>query len=69
MGTAIGLSITTIVFDRVRRNQSVELGVVIDAVGSNAPPEAQLKAYRAAQWTVLGLGLFCEFFWYLEVEG
>ncbi|KAJ3490675.1 hypothetical protein NLI96_g1242 [Meripilus lineatus] len=58
LGTAIGLSITTIVFDRVRRNQSVELGVVIDAVGSNAPPEAQLKAYRAAQWTVLGLGLF-----------
>lgn len=58
LGTAIGLSITTIVFDRVRRDQSLKLGVVIDALGTNAPLAAQLDAYKAAQWTVCGLGFF-----------
>ena len=36
----------------------MSLGVVIDSQGLNAPPEAQLKAYRAAQWTVMGFGVF-----------
>ncbi|CAL1712621.1 unnamed protein product [Somion occarium] len=56
LGTAFGLSITTIVFDRVRARESLIYGVVIDSEGSNAPREAQLHAYQAAQWTVLGFG-------------
>ncbi|KAI0789690.1 efflux transporter [Abortiporus biennis] len=58
LGTSLGLSITTIVFDRVRAQESAKMGVIIDVTGSNAPLPAQLHAYRAAQWTVLGLGAF-----------
>lgn len=57
LGTAFGLSITTIVFDRVRASESTKMGVTVDSQGLNAPLPAQLHAYRAAQWTVLGFGV------------
>lgn len=60
LGTSFGLAITTIVFDRVRAEESSKLGIIIDSQGLNAPPGAQLKAYRAAQWTVMGFGVFGE---------
>ncbi|THH29106.1 hypothetical protein EUX98_g5070 [Antrodiella citrinella] len=58
LGQAFGLSITTIVFDRVRASQSAALGVTIDKTGLNAPRPAQLKAYRATSWTIVGFALF-----------
>ncbi|KAH9172954.1 efflux transporter [Lactarius sanguifluus] len=57
MGTAIGVSVSTIVFDGVLRAQSSRLGVAVDAHGDNAPLSAQLKAYKAAMWTGCSFGL------------
>ncbi|TCD70857.1 hypothetical protein EIP91_001165 [Steccherinum ochraceum] len=58
LGQAFGLAITTIVFDRVRATQSAKLGVTIDRDGLDAPLPAQLKAYRATSWTIVGFTLF-----------
>ncbi|THH29111.1 hypothetical protein EUX98_g5075 [Antrodiella citrinella] len=58
LGQAFGLAITNIVFDRVRATKSAEMGVIIDRVGLNAPRPAQLKAYRAAAWTIAGFAFF-----------
>ncbi|KAK7677746.1 hypothetical protein QCA50_019298 [Cerrena zonata] len=69
LGTSFGLAITTIVFDRVRAEQSLKLGVVIDSHGSNAPPDAQLKAYRAAQWTVMGFGVLASILGVIFLRG
>ncbi|KAH9004480.1 efflux transporter [Lactarius hatsudake] len=57
MGTAIGVSVSTIVFDGVLGAQSSRLGVALDAHGDNAPLVAQLKAYKAAMWTGCSFGL------------
>ncbi|KAF8731224.1 hypothetical protein AX14_005036 [Amanita brunnescens Koide BX004] len=50
IGTAIGVIVSTIVFNRVIAQDSRKLGVIVDANQDNAPPSAQLKAYQAAQW-------------------
>lgn len=60
LGTALGLAVTTIVYDRVLATQSSLLGVTIDTSGSNAPRPAQLKAYKAAEWTAFGFGILGE---------
>ncbi|KAH9031335.1 efflux transporter [Lactarius pseudohatsudake] len=57
MGTAIGVSVSTIVFNGVLRAQSSRLDVTLDAHGDNAPPSAQLQAYKAAMWTGCSFGL------------
>ncbi|EIM85299.1 efflux transporter [Stereum hirsutum FP-91666 SS1] len=57
LGTALGLAVTTIVYDRVLATQSSLLGVTIDTSGTNAPKPAQLKAYQAAEWTAFGFGI------------
>ncbi|KAF8331579.1 major facilitator superfamily domain-containing protein [Amanita rubescens] len=54
LGSAIGLTVTTIIFNRVLARDSRKLGVILDANQENAPRSAQLKAYQAAQW-----GGFC----------
>ncbi|KAI0060675.1 efflux transporter [Artomyces pyxidatus] len=59
VGTAIGLSVSTIVFNSVLKSQSARLGVQVDKAGDNAPEHAQLKAYHAAQWTGVAFGIFC----------
>jgi len=51
IGTAFGLTVTTIVFNSVIDTQSAKLGVVVNSSQTNAPQSAQLDAYRAAQWT------------------
>ncbi|KAI9456605.1 major facilitator superfamily domain-containing protein [Boletus coccyginus] len=50
IGTAFGLTITTLVFDNVVETQSAKLGVTVDSTGTNAPKSAQLQGYRSAQW-------------------
>ncbi|KZT22386.1 efflux transporter [Neolentinus lepideus HHB14362 ss-1] len=57
LGTAFGLSISTIVYDKVLEHQSALMGVVTSADGTNAPRHAQLKAYQSAQWTCFAFGM------------
>ncbi|KAI9433576.1 putative efflux transporter [Lactarius indigo] len=59
LGSSIGVSVSTIVFNSVLRTQSKRLGVVADAQGDNVPLPAQLKAYKAAMWTGFAFGLLC----------
>lgn len=59
IGSAIGLSISTIVFNGVLRAQSNSLGVSLDQGSDDAPPAAQLKAYHAAMWTGFAFGILC----------
>ena len=67
IGSAIGLSVSTIVFNGVLRAQSGSLGVSLGQESEDAPPAAQLKAYRAAMWTGFAFGILCEF-WILPVD-
>ncbi|EIN03494.1 MFS general substrate transporter [Punctularia strigosozonata HHB-11173 SS5] len=58
LGTAFGLTISTIVFNRVLKRESRERGVNTSGVDASAAPRpAQLEAYKAAQWTTFGFGM------------
>ena len=62
IGLALGVSVSTIVFNGVLKAQSSRLGVALNAQGDNAPLPAQLEAYKAAMWTgsTFGiLGMYC----------
>ncbi|KAI9464426.1 efflux transporter [Lactarius psammicola] len=59
IGSAIGVSVSTIVFNSVLRMQSSRLGVAADAEGDNALLPAQLKAYKAAMWTGFAFSMLC----------
>ena len=59
IGSAIGLSVSAIVFNGVLKAQSNLLGVVLEQGGDGAPLAAQLKAYQAAMWTGFAFGIFC----------
>ena len=63
IGLAIGVSLSTIVYNGVLRAQSSRLGVSLDAQGDNAPMPAQLKAYKAAMWTGSSFGLLGVLCW------
>jgi len=60
IGSAIGLSVSTIVFNGALSAQSSSLGVSLDQGDDNAPAEAQLMAYQAAMWTGFAFGILCE---------
>jgi hypothetical protein len=62
IGSAIGLSVSTIVSNSVLRVQSRRLDVSVDQGGDNAPMAAQLKAYQAAMWTGFSFEVLCKFF-------
>lgn len=62
IGSAIGVSVSTIVFNSVLKAQSRRLGVTPDAQADNAPLPAQLKAYKAAMWTGFAFGMLCACF-------
>ncbi|KAG2341240.1 MFS general substrate transporter [Suillus weaverae] len=51
IGTAFGLTISTIVFNTVVNKESAKLGVTVNSSGTNAPMSAQLTGYQDAQWT------------------
>jgi len=57
LGTSFGLSITTIIFNRVKIAQAEKMGYTLDATGDGAPKEAQLLAYRAAEWGAFAFGI------------
>lgn len=50
LGTAVGLAVTTIVYDRISTQASFENG-------TTTVPQAQLKGYRAAQWTAFAFAM------------
>lgn len=58
LGTAFGLTISTIVFDGVVKQQSADQGVTVNSSGTNAPLSAQLSGYRGSQWTAASFCLF-----------
>ena len=60
IGTSFGLTITTIVFDKIVARNSLRLGYRVTNSDAIAPPAVQLSGYRSAQWTVLAFALFCE---------
>ncbi|KAG2114841.1 major facilitator superfamily domain-containing protein [Suillus clintonianus] len=51
VGTAVGLTVSTLVFNIVVKNEAADVGVAVNSAGTNAPQSAQLKGYRSAQWT------------------
>jgi hypothetical protein len=59
IGSAIGLSVSTIVFNGVLRAQSSSPDASVDRGSDDAPPAAQLKAYQAAMWTGFAFGILC----------
>ena len=59
IGSAIGVSVSTIVFNAVLGAQSSRLGIVLDVQRDNAPRSAQLEAYKAAMWTGFTFGILC----------
>lgn len=61
IGSAIGVSVSTIVFNSVLRTQSKHFGVMPDAQADNVPLPAQLKAYKAAMWTGFAFGILCAY--------
>jgi len=70
LGTAFGLTISTIVFNNVVQQQSAALGVTVAATATNdAPAAAQLLGYRAAQWTSASFSLFAALLAVLFLRG
>ncbi|KAI0306084.1 hypothetical protein B0F90DRAFT_1695908 [Multifurca ochricompacta] len=59
IGSAIGVSVSTIVFTGVLRAESNRLGVAMDRGGDDAPLPAQLKAFKAAMWTGFAFCVLC----------
>lgn len=60
IGTAFGLTISTIVFNTVVDNESAKLGVTVNA-NTHAPMSAQLVGYKDAQWTSAAFALMGEY--------
>ena len=54
LGTSLGVTISTIVFNRVIQQQADDFGVSI----AQLPKPGQLKGYKAAQWTNFAFGAF-----------
>ncbi|KAK0463275.1 efflux transporter [Desarmillaria tabescens] len=74
IGTALGVTVSTIVFNRVVAQDSLNMGVVVDEANSNAPREALLNGYKAAEWTAFAFGaigalLAVLFFWNVGIVG
>ncbi|THU81079.1 MFS general substrate transporter, partial [Dendrothele bispora CBS 962.96] len=59
LGTSLGVTVSTVVFNRVLIKQTSGRGVVLgsNSPSTDAPREAQLDAYKAAQWTNFAFGM------------
>ncbi|KAJ7596104.1 putative efflux transporter [Mycena floridula] len=57
IGNSVGVTITTVVFNRILQRDSGRLGILPNPSGTNAPLAAQLASYKAAQWTAFGFGV------------
>ncbi|KAK0453219.1 putative efflux transporter [Armillaria borealis] len=54
LGTSFGVTLSTVVYDRVLRARAEDFGTD----SSSAPKPAQLDAYQAAAWTDFAFGIF-----------
>ena len=55
-----GLAITTNINERVLQDQTQSAGVALLQDETNAPRDAQLKAYQAAQWGAFAFAIVGE---------
>ncbi|KAF9034485.1 putative efflux transporter [Hymenopellis radicata] len=74
IGTALGVTVSTIVFNRVVAKQALEMGVIANETNSNVPRPALLDAYKAAEWTAFAFGVVATifavlFFWNVGIVG
>ncbi|KAL0945380.1 hypothetical protein HGRIS_000876 [Hohenbuehelia grisea] len=74
VGTAIGVSVTTVVFNRVIHHRAEEAGVSPALPGHLIPKDVALPAYKAAQWTAFAFGVIAFIvsitcFWNVGVVG
>ncbi len=51
LGTAFGLAISTVVYNATLKKSAAAEGVTVNVDGMNAPRDAQLTAYKDANWT------------------
>lgn len=58
LGTALGVTVSSVVFDRVLDSRATDNGITISSTGtSNEPQWLTLPAYRAAQWSCFAFGM------------
>ncbi|KAF8885463.1 efflux transporter [Infundibulicybe gibba] len=57
LGTTVGVTVSTVIFNRVIEQDSEAMGVVLNPTKTNAPEAAKLNAYKAAQWTAFAFGI------------
>ncbi|KAK0200895.1 efflux transporter [Desarmillaria ectypa] len=57
IGTALGVTVTTIIYNRVVAQNSAKMGVIVNVSNSNAPREALLDGYKAAAWGSFAFGV------------
>ena len=57
MGTAFGLAISTVVYNATLKKSAGADGVLLNVEGTNAPRDAQLTAYKDANWTGFAFGM------------
>ncbi|KAG2073087.1 efflux transporter [Suillus decipiens] len=69
LGGAVGLAVSTLVFNIVVENESADLGVTVNSAGTNAPLSAQLKGYRSAQWTCASFALMATLLAMISLRG
>jgi MFS family permease len=69
LGVAVGLAVSTLVFNIVVKNESADIGVTVNSAGTNAPRSAQLKGYRSAQWTCASFALMAALLAAISLHG
>lgn len=57
LGTALGVTVTTIVFNQVHLKEASSIGIVNPEVPIHVPQRYGLGAYKAAQWTAFTFGI------------
>lgn len=57
IGTALGVTVSTIVYNRVVAKQALDMGVIANGTNSNVPRPALLNGYKAAEWTSCAFGV------------
>ncbi|KZO89918.1 efflux transporter [Calocera viscosa TUFC12733] len=57
IGISFATTVSTIVYDRSMRSESLREGIVLNESATNATPQALLYGYRRAQWTNLAFAL------------
>ncbi|KAE9400444.1 MFS general substrate transporter [Gymnopus androsaceus JB14] len=60
IGTALGVTVSTVVYDRVLASRAADHGITISSsTGSDEPQWLTLPAYKAAHWSCFAFGMMC----------